>query len=143
MLTVQWQAKQYFLYISPFKQRRKQNARKWFFQASNSIPTQEMDNLQIGPSMLQNFVNAPNTAQGPFMQQSNHSPPNDNITLENFFRTPKGISHFLSVGKEDRQASPQTRNNNVANQTAGASAPEPSQLPELSCWAPTPSADPT
>ena len=91
--------------------------------------------------MLQNSVNAPNAAPGPLLQQSNHSPPKDGNPRENVVRTPKGVSYFLSFGKEDRQTSPQA-SNNVANQTAdtGASAPQPSQLPEPSSWAPVPSA---
>ena len=91
--------------------------------------------------MLQNSVNAPNGAPGPLLQQSNHSPPKDGNPRENVVRIPKGVSYFLSFGKEDRQTSPQA-SNNVANQTAdtGASAPQPSQLPEPSSWAPVPSA---
>ena len=114
-----------------------------FFQASNSLPPQETDNLLTGPSMLQNSVNAPNAAPGPLLQQSNHSSQKDGNPRENFVRTPKRVSYFLSFRKKDRQTSPQA-SNNVANKTAdaGASAPQPSQLPEPSSWAPAPIADP-
>ena len=65
-----------------------------FFQASNSLPPQETDNLLTGPSTLQNSVKAPNAAPGPLLQHSNHSPPKDGNPRENFV-LPKEYNIFV------------------------------------------------